>query len=143
MHHWGGLDSLRAQSCHVCNQQNYYKKAFFRMYVRIKSQPTISQVYNKLKNWQHPEKNNKNDNHFFYCYFIISDAMIKWVFPFNHFLQVGSTRKKHSRGTEGNCFPFQTSSFVSVLPLVLLFKTQTFCITDRYLVYRRKFLQKL
>ena len=65
MHHWGGLDSLRAQSCHVCNQQNYYKKAFFRMYVRIKSQPTISQVYNKLKNWQHPEKNNKNDNHFF------------------------------------------------------------------------------
>ena len=47
------------------------------MYVRIKSQPTISQVYNKLKNWQHPEKNNKNDNHFFYCYFIISDAMIK------------------------------------------------------------------
>ena len=60
-----------------CNQQNYYKKTFFRMYVRIKSQPTISQVYNKLKNWQHPEKNNKNDNHFFYCYFIISDAMIK------------------------------------------------------------------
>ena len=77
MHRWGGLDSLRAQSCHVCNKQNYYKKAFFRMYVRIKSQPTISQVYNKLKNWQHPEKNNKNDNHFFYCYFIISDAVIK------------------------------------------------------------------
>ena len=65
MHHWGGLDSLRAQSCHVCNQQIYYKKAFFRMYVRIKSQPTISPVYNKLKNLQHPEKNNKNDNHFF------------------------------------------------------------------------------
>ena len=35
------------------------------MYVRIKSQPTISQVYNTLKNWQHPEKSNKNDNHFF------------------------------------------------------------------------------
>ena len=65
MHCWGGLDSLRAQSCHVCNQHNYYKKVFFRMYVRIKSQPTINQVYNKLKNWQHPEKNNKNDNHLF------------------------------------------------------------------------------
>ena len=77
MHRWGGLDRLRAQRCHVSNQQNYYKKGFFRMYVRIKSQPTISQVYNKLKNWQHPEKNNENDNHFFYCYFIISDAMIK------------------------------------------------------------------
>ncbi|KAM7427254.1 hypothetical protein ABFA07_021580 [Porites harrisoni] len=51
--------------------------------------------------------------------------------------------KNIPRGTEGNCFPFQTSSFVSVLPLVLLFKTQTFCITDRYLVNRRKFLQKL
>ena len=63
MHPWGGLDSLRAQSCHVCNQQHYYKKAFFRMYVRIKSQPAINQVYNKLKNWQHPEKNNKNDSH--------------------------------------------------------------------------------
>ena len=64
MHHWGGLDSLRAQSCHVCKQQNYYKKVFFKVNVRIKSQHTISQVYNKLKNWQHPEKNNKNDNFF-------------------------------------------------------------------------------
>ena len=42
MHRWGGLDSLRAQSCHVCNQQNYYKKAFFRMYARINPSPQLA-----------------------------------------------------------------------------------------------------
>ena len=49
MHRWGGLDSLRAQSCHVCNQQNYYKKAFFRMYVRKNPNPRLARFTTSWK----------------------------------------------------------------------------------------------
>ena len=56
----------------------------------------------------------------------------------------GSVRLKWKRFVSIHRKDFNpTSSFVSVLLLVLLFQTQTFCITDRYLVNRRKFLQKL
>ena len=143
MHRWGGLDRLRAQRCHVSNQQNYYKKGFFRMYVRIKSQPTISQVYNKLKTGNTLRKTIKMIIIFFIVILWFQMLWLNEYFLSIIFYRLDLQGKNILRGTEGNCFPFQTSSFVSVLPLVLLFKTQTFCITDRYLLNRRKFLQKL
>ena len=49
MHRWGGLDSLRAQNFHVCNQQNYYKKAFFRMYVTKNPNPRLARFTTSWK----------------------------------------------------------------------------------------------
>ena len=110
MHRWGGLDSLRAQSCHVCNQQNYYKKAFFRMYVRIKSQPTISQVYNKLKNWQHPEKNNKN-NHFFIVILLFQILWLNGYFLSIIFYRLDLQEKKTFERNRRELFSFPNFFF--------------------------------